>query len=163
MNSMRRLSAVSGVLVVVLLLAVAAPAAAAQQVTFKGWLAGNVTVAPLTFPLEHVLIEASGNATQLGKFTLNVPHEVNLVLRTGTGTYEFTAANGDRLNADFTGLATLEAPLVVTIHETGIINGGTGRFAGATGSFTVDRTFYLDSGLTVGSFEGTISSVGHGA
>jgi hypothetical protein len=162
MSSIRRLSAISGVLVLILLLAVVAPAAAAHQVTFKGWLAGNVTVTPLTPGLEAVLIEATGNATHLGKFTFDGPHVVNLALRTGTGTYEFTAANGDRLNAEFTGLATLEAPTVVTIHETGIISGGTGRFAGATGSFTVDRTFYLDSGLTVGSFEGTISSVGHG-
>ena len=39
---------------------------------------------------------------------------------------------------------------------------GTGRFAGATGSFTVQRQFDPATGTTTGSFEGTISSPGAG-
>ena len=146
-------------LVTLALLAIApvSPVAAADEVPFRGRLDGTVTVTPLSPPIVSVLIEASGNGTQLGAFTLEVPHQVNQALRTASGSYEFTAANGDTLTADFTGLATLVAPGVLTTHEEATITGGTGRFAGATGSFTADRTFYVATGTTVGSFQGTIT------
>jgi phage-related minor tail protein len=98
----------------------------------------------------------------LGRFTVEIPHVVNTTNRTSTGTYEFTAANGDRLTAGFTGQATLTAPGVLSIVETATITGGTGRFADATGSFIVERLFNQVTGLTSGSFEGTISSPGAG-
>ena len=89
---------------------------------------------------------------------------MNTVARTLTGSYEFTAANGDTLIADFTGQSgpTLENPRVLLSVETATITGGTGRFAGATGSFTVERLLNLDTFLTTVSFEGTISSPGAG-
>jgi hypothetical protein len=46
---------------------------------------------------------------------------------------------------------------VVRIVEGATITGGTGRFAGATGSFTVVRLYDPVAGTTVGSFEGAIS------
>jgi hypothetical protein len=143
-----------------LVVTLAGPVAAADQVTFKGRLHGSVTVTPLAPPVVSVVIEATGNASQLGQFTLEVPHVVNQATRMGAGTYVFTAANGDTVMAEFTGQATLVSPGVLTTHETGTITGGTGRFAGATGSFTADRTFYAADGVTTGSFEGTISSPG---
>jgi hypothetical protein len=143
-----------------LIVTLAGPVAAGDQVTLKGRLDGTVTVTPLDPPLASVLIEATGNASQLGRFTLEIPHLVNQATRTGTGTYVFTAANGDTLTADFTGLATLVSPGVLTTHETAVITGGTGRFAGATGTFTADRTFFVATGVTTGSFEGAISTPG---
>jgi hypothetical protein len=150
------------VVLTALLLTLAGPVAAGDQVTFKGRLEGTVTVTPLDPPLASVLIEATGNASQLGSFTLEIPHLVNQALRTGIGTYVFTAANGDTLTADFAGQATLVSPGVLATHETAVITGGSGRFAGATGTFTADRTFFVATGMTVGSFEGTISSPGQG-
>jgi hypothetical protein len=44
--------------------------------------------------------------------------------------------------------------------ETWTITGGTGRFTGAAGSFTVERSLDQTTGVTTGSFEGTISSPG---
>jgi hypothetical protein len=70
----------------------------------------------------------------------------------------FTAANGDRLTAEASGQATLLSPGVLSVAETGVVTGGTGRFAGATGSFAIERTFFLATGVTTGTFEGTISS-----
>ena len=99
-----------------------------------------MTVTPLTPPFASVLIQASGQATHLGRFTVEIPHTVNQALRMASGTYVFTAANGDTLTAEFTG--------------------GTGRFAGATGSFTAERVFTMATSTTTGSFEGTISSPG---
>ena len=75
----------------------------------------------------------------------------------------FTAANGDTLTAGFTGQGTPTTdPVVFSIVETATITGGTGRFAGATGSFIVTRSFSFATNLTTGSIEGTISSPGAG-
>lgn len=53
-----------------------------------------------------------------------------------------TAAHGDKLCAEFTGMATPTAtPGVLPIEETASITGGTGRFAGATGSFTSELLY----------------------
>ena len=131
-----------------------------QDVPFKGRLEGTATLTPATPPFLSVSIEGTGNATHLGRFTIEIPHVVNTTNRTSTGTYEFTAANGDTLTGGFTGQATLTSPGVLSIVETATITGGTGRFADATGSFTVERLFNQVTGLTTGSFEGTISSPG---
>ena len=66
----------------------------------------------------------------------------------------------DEIPNPATGQATLVAPGVLSIAETGVITGGTGRFAGATGSFTGDRKFFIATGVTTGSFTGTVSSPG---
>ena len=130
----------------------------AQDVAFKGSLEGVVSMTPLAPPFVSVLVNATGNATQLGQFTLAIPHTVNRSTRTAIGSYQFTAANGDTLTADFTGKATPTAtPGVLYIEETATITGGTGRFAGATGSFTCERLYNTTTGTTTGSFEGTIS------
>ena len=157
----RHSSAASIALAVMVVLGLAGPGAAGEQVPFKGSLEGVVTVTPLQPPYVSVLVKATGNGTQLGQFTLAIPHTVNRTNRTAVGTYEFTAANGDMLFADFTGQATLTAiPGVLYIEETATITGGTGRFAGATGSFTCERFFDTIAGTTIGSFEGTISDDG---
>jgi hypothetical protein len=124
-------------------------------------LEGSVTVTPLQPPLASVHISATGNATQLGRFTLEVPHIVNFATAFGQGTFTFTAANGDTLTADFTGHAQTGTP-IFSIVEDATITGGTGRFAGASGSFIVHRSFDPAGGTTTGSFEGTISSPGSG-
>lgn len=143
-----------------LVFSLAGPVAAGEQVPFKGSLSGTVTVTPLDPPIASVHIDATGNASLLGRFTLDIPHVVNQAIRVGAGTYEFTAANGDTLTADFTGTATLLAPGVLSTAEIATITGGTGRFTGATGSFTAERTFFVATGTTTGSFEGTISRPG---
>lgn len=134
------------------------PVAADEQVPFKGSLEGVATVTPLDPPFVAVYVEATGNATGLGQLTLDIPHIVNRANLTATGTYEFTAANGDEVYAEFDGYsAPTDIPNVIAIVETATITGGTGRFAGATGSFTAYRLFDRVSGTTTGHFEGTIS------
>jgi hypothetical protein len=49
---------------------------------------------------------------------------------------------------------------VISITETATITGGTGRFEGATGSFTSERSYDTLLGTSTGSFKGTISSPG---
>jgi hypothetical protein len=89
---------------------------------------------------------------------LTIPHEVDRGKKTAIGKYEFTAANGDTLTAEFNGKSsTTPIPGVLYIEETATIKCGTGRFAGATGTFTAKRLYDMIDGTTEGSFEGTIS------
>jgi len=140
-------------------------AAASDQVPFKGRLIGEVKITPIIDPDfdVHVDISGAGNATLLGQFSVSVPHDVDRrpppKPSVAEGTYEFTAANGDRVYAEFKGEATLVAG-VLHIVETATITGGTGRFAGATGRFVCERLFDPAAGTTIGYFEGTISQPG---
>ena len=128
-----------------------------DQVPFRGSLEGDVTRSGAP-PIVSVNVDAEGQATHLGHFALSIPHSVNVVTRIE---YLFVAANGDTLTATFTGAATPTAdPTVLYIEENATITGGTGRFAGATGSFVCERLYDTVAGTTTGSFEGTISSPG---
>jgi hypothetical protein len=62
--------------------------------------------------------------------------------------------------AEFTGRATPIGGGVLYIVEVATITSGTGRFAGATGTFITERWFDTITFTTIGSFEGTISSPG---
>jgi hypothetical protein len=153
----RHSSAASLALAVLVVLGLAGPAPAGEPVPFKGRFGGDVTVKPLDPPYLQVDVEAMGKATQLGQFTLDIPHRVNRANGSAVGTYTFTAANGDTLTASFTGVAVPIAPGVLYIEETVTITGGTGRFGGATGSVSVERWYDTVAGTTIGSFEGAIS------
>jgi hypothetical protein len=62
------------------------------------------------------------------------------------------------VDAIFTGQGTPTAEAnVASIVETAAITGGTGRFAGATGAFTIHRILNQVTGVSSGSFDGTIS------
>ena len=155
---MKRYSSTASLaLAVVAVLGLACPVTAGELVPFKGSLQGVVTITPINPPIVFVLVEGTGKATHLGEFTVQVPHIVNRSDNTAIGSYEFTAANGDTLIADFTGQATpTSTPGVLYIEETATITGGTGRFAHATGSFLCERLFDTVAGTTDGSFKGTI-------
>jgi hypothetical protein len=143
-----------------LALSLVGPVSAGDQVPFRGSMSGTATVTPISPPIVSVLLETSGTATHLGRFTLEAPHIVNQATLMAEGTYVFTAADGSTLTARLSGSASMVAPGVLAIAETGIFTGGTGRFAGATGSFSTDRTFFPATGQTYGSFTGWISTPG---
>jgi hypothetical protein len=137
------------------------PVAAGEQVPFKGSFDGVDTVTAVNPPFISVEVDATGNATQLGEFTLTIQGTVDTRTMSGTGgIFLFTAANGDTVFGIESGQATLTAPGVLTIVSNGIITGGTGRFADSTGSYTSTRLKDLVTGATTASFEGTISSPG---
>jgi len=143
-------------LALLLTLGFADPVAAQHPLPVHGNFEGDVTRTPVP-PVVLVDIEAEGVATRLGRFTLDVPHVVDPATRMATGLYNFRAANGARLTAEFTGLATpIPGTNFLFIEEIATITGGTGRFAGATGSFIVQRLFDTVAGTTIGSFDGTI-------
>ena len=140
----------------------AGPVAAGEQVPFKGTLEGSFTVGPAPPPEINRQLDATGNASHLGNFTYDFPHSVDrsVIPATGVGISTFTAANGDQVVALIYGEATLFAPGVLLGVEEGTILGGTGRFAGASGSFVIERLIDTVNLTTIGAFEGTISSPG---
>jgi hypothetical protein len=156
---MNRRSFAAGVTLALLaLVSFAGPVAAGVPAPFRGQFEGDVTVTPVNPPVFAVVVEGTGRASQLGGFTVSVPHLVDRSTRSATGTYEFTTANGDTLTADFTGVSIpTDVPGVLHIVETATITGGTGRFAHATGSFTVERLYDPAAGTTTASFDGRIA------
>ena len=73
------------------------------------------------------------------------------------GTATYTAANGDQLFTTFSGTATFPTNGIVTFGGTETVTGGTGRFDGASGSFT--RATRVNVILGTGQYEitGTLS------
>ena len=138
----------------------AAPAGEKEQLRFKGSLqafeVGNVA----DFPIIHVAATGSGKGSQLGRFTYSYTVDIHLdpATNSGPGTlyYTFVAANGDRLYSVGDGFGAPAPGIPNTNHvvEHHTITGGTGRFAGATGKFTVDRL--VSNGNTSGTFDGYI-------
>ena len=144
------------VLLLVILATTAFPALAARERRIKGSLWAAET-SEVVFPTLYVDGKGSGNATQLGRFTYSFQAEINVQTRSGPASVTLTAANGDQLFAEGWGQATPTGkPNQVSIVEEYTITGGTGRFAGATGNFTVERRLDQTSGISSGTIKGYV-------
>ena len=163
-KSMMKASISLAVAAMLLTAALAIPAAAQKQVPFKGSLQGHENDTPQGGPPPTTLSvdgSAKGIATHVGQFSFAYQLTVNLANGSATGSARFIAATGDSVDTTITGSSELTAtPGVASITEVNTITGGTGRFAGAEGSFTVERLVNLATGFTSGSFHGTITSPG---
>jgi hypothetical protein len=127
-----------------------------KELPMKGTLQ-SVETYVVTPPFMSVTANGSGNATHLGKFTINYEVQVNLETIAGVGSAQLVAANGDVLYANLLGQATPAGqPDVFNVVEEFTITGGTGRFANASGSFTLNREVNITTGATSGSFDGSI-------
>jgi hypothetical protein len=127
-----------------------------KELPLKGTLQ-SVETYVVTPPFMSVTATGSGNATQLGQFTINYEVNVNLETLAGEGSAQIVAANGDMLYATIAGQATpAGAPDVFNVVEEFTITGGTGRFEHASGSFTLNREVNITTGATSGSFDGSI-------
>ena len=149
----------------VLLTAVLAlPAVAADKfVVFSGSLQANESITPNVPTPEFFLATGTGQgiATHLGRFAITWSFTVKIAEGTGSGPLVFTAANGDQVFANaIGGSEPANTPGVFRIREVFTISGGTGRFSNAQGSVVTDRLTDLNTGLTAGSFHGTITSPG---
>jgi hypothetical protein len=152
----------SPILIVCGLLVAASPVWAAEKlVPFSGSLQALesiVSQSPGFFVADG---SGGGIATLLGRFTLAWKFTVNTTDGTGSGPVRFTGANGDEIFTTAAGTSEpTDTPGVFRIVEIQTIIGGTGRFAGAKGSFTVERLTDLNTGFTSGSFHGAITSPG---
>jgi len=138
-------------------------AQAAGALPIKGHCELTFNPPPLPLPPVHRQID-TGTCwfSHLGKTALQGVQDINFAAGTQSGTRTFTAANGDVLRATHAGTSGPGGPGLVRFVTTITIVGGTGRFANATGIFTVRRVLNQATGLTTGSFEGTVSSPGAG-
>jgi hypothetical protein len=85
----------------------------------------------------HHHLDATGNATHLGLFTVTADWTIGT--GGGIGTSTWTAANGDEFSTSFTRSGVVVPP-TITFTEAHTITSGTGRFANASGTFTVVQT-----------------------
>lgn len=99
-----------------------------SELPFKGTYQGVESVG--TVSSEHHL-EATGNATHLGRFAVTARWTVTPAGAIDTFS-TWRAANGDELHTTFT-----RSRVTLTFTEVHTIVGGTGRFANASGVFTV--------------------------
>lgn len=144
-------------LIVLTSTAFAAPTAEERQLLLKGSLQATETHL-VTPPTMFVDAHASGNATQLGAYTMRFQGEVYLpTLFAASESATLEAADGSKIFAKGWGQGTLTAtPGIVSIVETYTITGGTGRFDSATGSFTVERLVDRATLISSGTISGTI-------
>ena len=105
----------------------------------------------------HHHLTGTGNGTHLGTFSYAADIVVDETTGNGTGTVVWTAANGDEIHANTAGeIVSFDLPMI-GLRETQTVTGGTGRFANASGTVVVERSLNLDTGLTAGSFSGTLN------
>lgn len=121
---------------------------------FKGDLQATETV---DGSLHH--LAGSGNGSRLGRFTYTAEITVDDATGNGTGTVVWTAANGDTISATTAGTIIDFTDSGITIRETQAISGGSGRFAGASGTIVVTRTLDFATGYTSGTYSGTVNQV----
>ena len=157
-------------MVALILTALALRATAQQQVPFKGTFQGNDTVTP-----PALTQSITGIGTHVGQFSSTTV--LTLTASGGTGSAHWIAANGDSIDTTVVGspehvpmspcqvVGAQPEDSYAKITEIHTITGGTGRFAGAQGSFTL--TLYHDvvprsdgTHGTCGSYSGTITPPG---
>ena len=153
---------------VVMVAAGAVGANAASQTPFSGRLSGEVTesfCAPLTICLSGTI---SGTATHMGRAQMtksatvhitSTPCGVTGLLTTYTEDVTITAANGDTVTLTGGGTACAENGAAVGSGEL-TVTGGTGRFAGASGTITESIDHNLVTGFETTELSGMISSPG---
>ena len=137
-----------------------------EGVPLKGHGKGILTQTALSSTSWSVKVQGTGQATHLGRVTVEISHdEVNLAptgdnllpgIPTGRGV--ITTANGDQVFGTFTwlGLPTPTSGLLA-IAGTFTITGGTGKYEGATGEGFYVGTGYIPTNEITTQIEGTIS------
>ncbi len=133
---------------------------------FHGTMNGTSTVDLTTlsggFADGHALL--TGTALHFGLRTSELTVHINLPALTYTGTFLWTAANGDQMWGMVAGAGTREDAAHVTWVVDHVSTGGTGRFADASATWVAiaHQTTVSNDGVTVrnvieGSFEGQLS------
>ena len=126
--------------------ALAGPAAPGKQLLFKGTSSGVVTAVGFdpVAGIAYTQVVGSGQATQLGRFTVTGDVAADVVTGIPIGTWTLTAANGDMLFLAMGGHG------IDATHGFGAftVTGGTGRFQGATGYYEQIITFAVPLGTS---------------
>ena len=123
-------------------------------IPFQGTLQSNESYRTI-FPTMFVTATGSGETTLLGQITVHYQTEVNLSDLSQSGSVSFAGISGDSLLAVGVGQAIEDgAPGMFSVVENHTITGGTGRFGGASGAFTLNRLVSVTTGAATSTFEG---------
>lgn len=100
----------------------------------------------------------TGTATLIGAYSFETQECFDNATLTFSGSFTITAPNGDRLSGAYAGNVTafLDEVTAVSVF-TATVTGGTGRFAGATGTLSGTGQANLATFLESRTFSGTIS------
>ena len=135
-------------------------ARASQNLPFRLGDEGTIT---FTGP-STATTAGTGNANQMGRIksagSLTIVGEASCGNEVGFAVEmqdTFTAANGDTLMTAITMQLCPIAPGIYHGVGTYVVTGGTGRFAGATGSGVFDGTGNFNTGTIICALNGTIS------
>ena len=162
-KEIKRISLMTAIFLTV---ALVSSAVEAGVIRINGTIAGSESGAPFPNPAEGIYINGSvmSTDTALGPFTMFYSLVVDFAfLGTPPGAPGASqivvgdAANGDSiLTCGFGNGAGLCDNGDLHVGSTNTIIGGTGRYAGARGSFTTDRCVNLVTGENSGTISGTI-------
>jgi hypothetical protein len=163
-KEIKRISLMTAIFLTV---ALVSSAVAAGVIPINGTIAGSEIGAPFPNPAEGFYANGSVTSTdaQLGPFTLFYSLIVDFAFPTPPGAPGASrlvvgdAANGDSILTCFFGNPG-NPPLCdngdLHVGSTHTVIGGTGRYAGARGSYTLDQCVNLVTGDTSGTISGTI-------
>jgi hypothetical protein len=100
-------------------------------------------------------VDAAGESAILGHYSL---HEDTTLISASmaVGTAEIVTASGDHIYTTTNNEGAYVGPNALAIRETHTVTGGTGRFAGATGTITIERVLDLVTLLSEGTITGTL-------
>ena len=150
-------------LVVLAAFAVVPGADAAEQRPIHGWYTVSLVAAePRCGPDAITLgFEGTGNATHLGRMSGTASNCTEPTLGTGSvaiwdGVATFVAADRSTVTVAYTGLQAAPQAGVATVSTSNTVVSGTGRFAGASGSWVATGAVDFATGVFSGSFSGWI-------
>ncbi len=142
---------------------IALPVRAGGPIPFNGSVSGQIP-ADMGPPVPGTggcvfdfFVSNTGNATQIGDFTGTSNFIPNVCDGSYTGSFNWIAPNGDTISGPFFGqLIPTGTPGVFDNTETAIVTGGTGAYAGATGTLTLTGQVNFATSSFVLPFQGTI-------
>ena len=159
-KEIKRISLMTAIFLTVALIS---SAVGAGVIPINGTIGGSESGAPFPNPAEGFYVNGSVTSTdtQLGPFTEFYSAPVAFAFpEDNTGASRLIvgdAANGDSILACFLGINSGSCANGDLRHvDPWTIIGGTGRYAGARGSYTLDRCVNFATGETSGTISGTI-------
>jgi hypothetical protein len=148
---------VAGLILTAAALSVPVTAGAVTAQSFRGSSSGTFTMTPTAEP-GVVLTQAvhTGRATRVGKYTLHARELTNLAtLEVKDGSWTIITRNGTVFGT-FAGQARALSPTELAYQVAGPINGGTGRWEGATGTIRVDGRADIAAGTLTEEISGLL-------
>jgi hypothetical protein len=134
-------------------------AAASTQAPLKGSETGTFQLlGPCATGGIALDVTGTGHSTYLGRYDSHYRECFDPATGAVTnGSFTLTGAHGDTVFGSFGGQAVPNADSDVVYDDPGVITGGTGRFAGASGTLNTSGVANLATGEYVGNISGSMS------